>query len=573
VVHACGDDAIVTARRPATGGDTWWRWWKIALAVPAVAMIGALAFVYRFNTLGGTMGGFDNDHFAHLMRTEMLLRGAQPLRDFADAELRGAWPSLSYAVPAWAQEIGGRSLLSEAYLTVGALAIAAMVVFLLALDLSRQWLVGMLAALTAIATAPKLYNYPKVLTLAIGMLAIRIVASNPSIGPLVFAAAATAIATLFRHDYGAYLAVGITATLLARAPDGWRLMVRRVGTYAGVTTVFLLPSALWVQWYEGIPQYFQSALASSRLETDRTRLYLDSFDWLHPFTSNGLLLGTYLLFWAVLAVAAVLLCVRLLSTDQPISPERRAVAIGLLAMAAIVNVFFLRANLAQRFGDAAGPVVLLTAWAAGESRGFAGRITRPLATATPIAILAVMLSAASIFGHVASSLQTGGLSRSWTVTTARFGDVRADLSRLPPDTWQPDDAQGTLVAARYVAECTAPDDYLLVAAYNPEIPVFARRRFAAGQATVSLSFYKSEADQRRALARLQQQSVPIILADARDFDEGFVADYPLLAEYVTHAYRRAGTITVDHEPRFLVFAKADLPARGTDAALGLPCFR
>src|SRR5205823_1021002 len=121
--------------------------------------------------------------------------------------------------------------------------------------------------------------------------------------------------TLFRHDYGVYLAVGIVATLLARIPDGWRLTVRRVGTYASVTAVFLLPSALWVQWYEGIPRYFQSALASSRLETERTRLYLDSFNWAHPFTGNGVLLITYLLFWAVLAVAAALLCVRLLSSD------------------------------------------------------------------------------------------------------------------------------------------------------------------------------------------------------------------------------------------------------------------
>ena len=48
------------------------------------------------------------------MRAEMLLRGQQPLRDFADAELRGAWPALSYAVPAWAQQIGGRTLLPEA---------------------------------------------------------------------------------------------------------------------------------------------------------------------------------------------------------------------------------------------------------------------------------------------------------------------------------------------------------------------------------------------------------------------------------------------------------------------------
>ena len=81
-----------------------------------------MAFVYRFNTLGGALGGFDNDHFIYLIRTDMLLAGEQPLRDFVDAELRGAWPALTYAVSAWAQQIGGRTLLPEAFLTVGALA-------------------------------------------------------------------------------------------------------------------------------------------------------------------------------------------------------------------------------------------------------------------------------------------------------------------------------------------------------------------------------------------------------------------------------------------------------------------
>jgi hypothetical protein len=85
--------------------------------------------VFRFNMLGGTLGGFDNDEFAHLLRADAMLRGEQPLRDFADAELRGAWPSLSYAVPAWAQRVWGRSLLAEAYLTAGALALSYAVLF------------------------------------------------------------------------------------------------------------------------------------------------------------------------------------------------------------------------------------------------------------------------------------------------------------------------------------------------------------------------------------------------------------------------------------------------------------
>src|SRR5687767_8659562 len=110
----------------------------------------------------------------------MLLRGEQPLRDFVDAELRGAWPAFTYAVSAWAQQIGGKTLLPEAYLTVGSLAFGHALVFLLALTLSKRWWVAFLAAAAAIATVPKLYNYPKVLALAVGVWAIRAVIIKPN---------------------------------------------------------------------------------------------------------------------------------------------------------------------------------------------------------------------------------------------------------------------------------------------------------------------------------------------------------------------------------------------------------
>ena len=61
---------------------SWWRWWRVLFALLAAALIACVAFVYRFNPLGGTLGGFDNDHFTALMRTEMLFHGERPLRDF-----------------------------------------------------------------------------------------------------------------------------------------------------------------------------------------------------------------------------------------------------------------------------------------------------------------------------------------------------------------------------------------------------------------------------------------------------------------------------------------------------------
>ena len=108
------------------------------LAVLLALLLASFAFLYRFNALGGALGGFDNDEFQMLTRVDLLLAGEQPLRDFADGELRAVWPSLSYEVPALVQRVWGRNLLVHAYLTLGALALCAGIVFVFARHLSRS---------------------------------------------------------------------------------------------------------------------------------------------------------------------------------------------------------------------------------------------------------------------------------------------------------------------------------------------------------------------------------------------------------------------------------------------------
>jgi hypothetical protein len=48
--------------------------------------------LYRFNTLGGTYGGFENDHFVPFAYAKQVQAGDQPLRDFSGLGLQGAWP-------------------------------------------------------------------------------------------------------------------------------------------------------------------------------------------------------------------------------------------------------------------------------------------------------------------------------------------------------------------------------------------------------------------------------------------------------------------------------------------------
>jgi hypothetical protein len=541
---------------------------RLFTAVTAAAAIAAVAFLFRFNTLGGTLGGFDNDEFAHLLRSDAILRGEQPLRDFADAELRGAWPSLSYAVPAWAQRLWGRNLLSEAYLTAGALACAYAVLFLMALDLSRwRCSAAILAALLAVATAAKLYNYPKVVMLALGAVAIRLVAGEPSAIRLAIAAAITAIATLFRHDYGVYLAIGTIAGIIARDYGQWRAVSRRIGVFAAVTATFLLPSIVWIQTHEGVVPYFVTALQTSGIESRRTSLEWPAFTGSALFDEPNLIAFTYYAFWAIPAVALLVLASRATATPA----QERGTIVGLIALALIVNVFFLRSNLAARFGDAVVPTALIAAWAAGAASHVRTRTARVFASVTPYALLISMIPSAYAFGELGPDLRQSGLT-SPTLAAARFRDVRASLAQLPPATLGEGIATGTLRAARYLSECTTPQDRVLVAAYAPELLVFARRPFAGGQPTVSLALYGSEEEQRTTLARWQRQSVPVIVA-TDEFEQEFVTDYPLLAKHVAERYHEAGAIPVGEDERFRVFVENDRPSRGIDPRFDLPCFR
>jgi hypothetical protein len=403
--------------------------------------------------------------------------------------------------------------------------------------------------------------------LTLGIAALRLVAARPSPPAFAVAALVTAVATLFRHDCGVYVGAAIVAGIVAHNPTP-RISVRRLGLYGGFTVLWLLPSAIWVQVYQGIPSYIGGALATAANESHRTRVELPALWRLTTATSDGLVGLTYYAFWLMLVVTAVVLVLR--SRDSsPLSPADRATACGLLAMAALANHFLLRGSLSQRLGDAVIPVAALAAWSVVAASGLSAPSMRRIAIVAPAAVLVFMLAAAASYGGFVRRLDESGLAESWDRAASRFAELRSNLRRLPPVDWSEFRNDSSLPqAARYVAECTSPDDYLMVAAEAPEIYVFAHRRFAAGQGALSMGLYTSQADQRRALAKLSGQSVPIVLAEASRYKSEFIWTYPLLARYIDEHYRQAGMI----DGRFLVFVESNRPPRRVDPYSGLPCF-
>src|SRR4051794_1226364 len=108
----------------------------------------------------------------------------------------------------------------------------------------------------------------------------------------------------------------------------------------------LLPTAAWVHVYRGIPEYLRAGLEASQIESRRTHLQWPVFEFALPVSNASLLAVSYYLFWTLLAVATVVTVIRFGKAARFTAAER-ATGFGLLALAAIVNLFFLRGNLGQ----------------------------------------------------------------------------------------------------------------------------------------------------------------------------------------------------------------------------------
>lgn len=239
---------------------------RMLTAVIAVG-VGALAFAYRFNTLSGPHAGFDNDHFIQLVRAEAFLDGELPLRDYADTELRSLWPPLTYATSAWAMSMGGRTLLTEAILTLALLSAGFAAVFWVSATISQSLAASTVTTLIAVALAPALYNYPKIFPYALAAMAMVAYAQVPTRFRLAVLAVIVAAAALYRHDHGVFL--GLASLVMLTLVHG-RHAGRPVVTFALVALVFVTPGLLFVQAHGGVITYLQECLRASSREAART---------------------------------------------------------------------------------------------------------------------------------------------------------------------------------------------------------------------------------------------------------------------------------------------------------------
>jgi hypothetical protein len=552
-------------------GVTIIRFARHPLVVPIVVFV--LAFTYRFNALGGALAGFDGDHFIYYVGAAAVANGERPLRDFADAGVMGAWPALTYELPALAQRIVGETFLTEALFTVGLLALALAVAAGTAGAIAGR--AGAFVAVTAMLFAStKLYGYSKVLVFAVAAALFVSFVRKPSRARAAQIGVWSAVAFLFRHDYLAYLVVPVLILIMVGTP-GWRDAVDRISV-CFVTVVALLTLPIYsIHHYVGLGSYLDTARALVAQEANRTTFRWPQFGpapgGVRMFLSDE---GNAIAFLYDLSVAIpIVALLALIGSPRAKSldtRQTRALVASLAVLALLLDRFFLRNNLGARFGDLGAPIAIVAAWLVWRFAQGPG-VRRAVAWASAVILLVPTLQALDTTGSVRRELDTTGLSDSVKKIGRRLVAVTAELGALPPSAALPPDPEPN--AVEYVRQCTAPGDRVLVVADSPEILAMAGRSFAGGHPTFRPGFYTLERDQQQTLERLRHQSVPVALLDEeQSYSTHFVPQFRLVHEHVMAHYERAGALPAPAGPPVQVFTARGRAASGQYRATGLPCF-
>jgi hypothetical protein len=244
----------------------------------------AFTFVYRFNTLGGALGGFSNDEFGYLARARQIEAGEVPFRDFNDP----GW-FLTDALSALAQSVGGYNLQSQAILTIGMLSLAAAMTFLLARRVSGSYAAAIVAILVHVGLEPRHYNYPKLMLYAAGVWLAWRYADRPTTSRAVMFGVWAGLGFLFRHDHIIYLGVLGLATIVMVHWGSPRTIVRNAGMVAGGASICLVPFLVFLSVSGGIGEYFRSAFVYVQRDAERTSFTLPrlSLDFSQPVVAIG----------------------------------------------------------------------------------------------------------------------------------------------------------------------------------------------------------------------------------------------------------------------------------------------
>lgn len=481
---------------------------------------GGAAFAYRYLA----SGAIENDHFVALARAHQVLAGAWPVRDFVDPG-----QPLAYLASAAAAAVFGPTLLVDVLLAVIIHTVSTVLTFFLARRATGSTTAALVAAAAGIVVYPRLYNATKVMVPVVAIWLAWRYADIPRTKNLFWLALWTAVAFLLRHDYIVYVALSY-AVLLALVHRGvTRDAMRTLLVYAAFTLLFIAPWLIYVQVYQGVPQYYASALRFVAAEGRRT------------------LFRPGLAVWLLAAIPAAALLISLRPGLRLTTAQLASASVLVLSM----DVVFLRDVLVTRLPDVVAPTAIVAA-------GVAGHVWPPRRiTAVALGALAVLLLLSLRFVPRATVPGPATVAEQAVRVTTRLEYADREI--------QPEPALAPLV--EYLSHCTPSTGRVLVSGFGPEIPVLARRPFAGGLPTWIPGYYQDPDDERRALVQLEGE--PVAAAVMLDGSMVFLNSWPSLGRWLVEHFEEHPVPSINSRLRVWL-PRRDAVAR-PDPATGLPC--
>ncbi|MBI4486020.1 MAG: hypothetical protein HY655_08425 [Acidobacteria bacterium] len=212
--------------------------------------------------------------------------------------------------------------------------------------------------------------------------------------------------------------------------------------------------------------------------------------------------------------------------------------------------------------------------AVGGIRGF-----RRLWAVVRAAVVAIMVA---VTAFAAFNFARGsGIFTPWRLA-ADVPDVFTELMASPPiegfapledvvsrdrSSWNEEEVDAVRVLLRYIHDCAAPGDRVLVTGQTPfQVGYYVERPIAGGHLFWHEGFRSDPARERQSLALLRRQSVPFAYSTHDPvFDD--LKRYPRIQAYMKEHYRELPG------SRGLVLVDARRTPTGVFGQLGFPCFR
>lgn len=297
--------------------------------------------------------------------------------------------------------------------------------------------------------------------------------------------------------------------------------------------------------------------------------------WLHvPVVESPLLNQNDAMIWLYDALfltpvlAAAVLAVR--AARRRAAEGETPKVLAVIVLSVLFNIFLIRGNLDSHLPDVIVPAALLWAW---MMRGAYQQLKAGAPARFGVATVALVLLWLTVDVYAGSVNQ---LTASDLFSTPRqaarrlYGTIR-DLRRDPLEQFAPPGATGLRALTRYVHRCTRETDRLLVLGYQPEMFFYANRRIGGGNVVYQANLGAAPRQQATIVARLQRESVPIVILPANRVAE-LEQVYPIVKDYVYERYELARESGFGEDRLFRVLVDRRASFSTVDPELGLPCF-